>query len=363
MRASVEPRQAAQPYDINQRRHTHSSRDAAPPRGYYQLHTRHASRSHSNSPHASDPSVNAAAMPRPSPPATMGERQPAHATSTLKLGVVRLGKLCGKHKYMVIDATDIPFVRQFAFQARLELDRDGTGARIVAYAYHVMGQGCSTTSHTRSERPRSSAAALTSPNGEESGTGDADDAPVASMSSMLNEGPFHDLLWQYHFGKIPSGYTLRHRNSVSVDNRISNLDLVPLDQSYLLWSRRAVPQSQSGDASIYVAALNQLREQEREVVEGCHVGAGSAAFSVYPSLALDANGDAFFETGDAALFYECQNVSCTQMESEIREFHLCGRCRVARYCGPACQQMDWNRHRLECIPFRGYDGAMSPNAR
>jgi hypothetical protein len=34
----------------------------------------------------------------------------------------------------------------------------------------------------------------------------------------------------------------------------------------------------------------------------------------------------------------------------------CGRCRVARYCGPACQQADWPRHRAECTAPPGGGG-------
>eukprot|EP01136_Pigoraptor_vietnamica_P022867 Opistho-1_new@6253 len=246
--------------------------------------------------------------------------------STLKLGVVRLGKLCGKHKFMVVDAQDISFVRQFAFQARLELDRDGTGARIIAYGY------------------------VASPSGDECVP------PVAVLPIHFpTEGPFHELLWQYHHGPIPRGLTIRHKNLVSVDNRLVNLELVPCEMSHLLWNRRA--QGADGDASVYVAALNQLQFQDDP--DEC----GAGGYNVYPSVALDSNGDAFLETGDAALFYECHNMACTKMESEIREFHLCGRCRTARYCGSGCQQMDWSRHRLECVQFRGNNDASVPSAR
>ncbi|KAI9002053.1 hypothetical protein DFJ74DRAFT_696450 [Hyaloraphidium curvatum] len=28
----------------------------------------------------------------------------------------------------------------------------------------------------------------------------------------------------------------------------------------------------------------------------------------------------------------------------------CARCKATPYCGPACQKMDWPRHKLTCVP-------------
>lgn len=33
---------------------------------------------------------------------------------------------------------------------------------------------------------------------------------------------------------------------------------------------------------------------------------------------------------------------------QLREFNICGRCQVARYCGSQCQQKDWSAHKKHC---------------
>lgn len=33
---------------------------------------------------------------------------------------------------------------------------------------------------------------------------------------------------------------------------------------------------------------------------------------------------------------------------QLREFNICGRCQVARYCGSQCQQKDWPAHKKHC---------------
>lgn len=36
------------------------------------------------------------------------------------------------------------------------------------------------------------------------------------------------------------------------------------------------------------------------------------------------------------------------VSSQLREFNICGRCQVARYCGSQCQQRDWPAHKKQC---------------
>lgn len=36
----------------------------------------------------------------------------------------------------------------------------------------------------------------------------------------------HDLVWEAHFGAIPAGHEIHHRNETKTDNRIENLQLV-----------------------------------------------------------------------------------------------------------------------------------------
>lgn len=40
--------------------------------------------------------------------------------------------------------------------------------------------------------------------------------------------------------------------------------------------------------------------------------------------------------------------SVTCVSFQLREFNICGRCQVARYCGSQCQQKDWPAHKKHC---------------
>ena len=40
-------------------------------------------------------------------------------------------------KYALLDERDISLVHEYTFEARTEVDRNGCGASIFAYAYHI----------------------------------------------------------------------------------------------------------------------------------------------------------------------------------------------------------------------------------
>ena len=79
-------------------------------------------------------------------------------------------------KYTLLDERDIGLVHQFTFEARLEVDRNGSGARVFAVCY-LYEEGRETGVHVE------------------------------------------DLLWQRHHGGVAPGWAVVHINCVTVDNR------------------------------------------------------------------------------------------------------------------------------------------------
>ncbi|XP_045198077.1 zinc finger MYND domain-containing protein 19-like [Mercenaria mercenaria] len=218
-----------------------------------------------------------------------------------KLGIVRLGQAAGKIKYALLDERDISLVQDYAFEARTEIDQDGTGAKVYAYAYR-MHSGRHTGQH------------------------------------------LHEIIWERHSGGIAPGWKVIHKNNITVDNRLENLCLVPEHFKQVSCPETELSSKYSKDQSLYWIAVQQLHN-----IDPLHHHIQESIFT----RLLDRDGDpvceevAISESG-CVLFYECHYPPCTNMEKHIREFSICGRCQTVRYCGVGCQQKDWPVHKQLC---------------
>lgn len=288
------------------------------------------------------------------------------ATGGLKLGIVRLGRAAGKTKYTLLDERDICLVHEYTFEARTEIDRNGCGATVYAYAY-LYDQGRHTGDYVQ------------------------------------------DILWRRHRGGVAPGFKVVHKNGVSVDNRLDNLEVVqdtpsgpggrqaacarcrqsaagvrptlaPVDTPVSLSNIPATihpsnkPVSGEGvdskptglqvgsavsdlrqarsqctctaqtqpavqpEQSLYWIAIQQLPQ---ESLEECFTETTIMRY-------YNSNGEVIEDEDDSFSYYECRNPPCTRIEKELREFSICGRCQEARYCGTSCQQKDWPSHKRVC---------------
>ncbi|KAH9507345.1 Zinc finger MYND domain-containing protein 19 [Bulinus truncatus] len=144
--------------------------------------------------------------------------------SGLKLGILRLGRVAGKSKYALLDERDISIVQQHAIEPRVEVDKNGNGARIYAVA-HDIGK-------TRS-----------------------------------NGRYLHEFLWERHKGGIAPGWKVIHKNNVTVDNRLDNLELVKDDGMMLHHhDEGSGAQTKNRENSLYWITVTQLLGDPLEMI-------------------------------------------------------------------------------------------------
>lgn len=233
-------------------------------------------------------------------------------------------------KYALLDERDIGLVHEYAFEARTEIDKNGCGATIFAYAYQY-------------EQGRSSGIYV------------------------------QDLLWERHRGDVEPGFRVVHKNCISVDNRLENLMLVP-EALAPRWCQHNTVKALSSASSSSKKPRNKLsiqtlisikqdspsaskviikddedlaRERNRHQ---CGASAENREQSLYwvaiqqlPPEPLDEQysggetmimryynsyGEIVEEEDDSLCYYECRYPPCTRIERELREFSICGRCQV-----------------------------------
>jgi hypothetical protein len=269
---------------------------------------------------------------------------------TVRLGIVKLGTAVGKMKYALIDETDIPVIHEYKFDARLEIDKNGDGIRVIAMGH-----------------------------------------PKSAKHGPL---PLQNILWQHRHGPIEDGYTVLHLNGITMDNRVDNLTLVPkwcsrreqdailqarctepsiwepavrdpvepsvpyptqtresldgeifsddeFDEPFSPGERNKIEKRRRGENSLYWKAITQLLTNETDEQRNASGAPFSRAYYTTDGELISRDCPSFY-------FFECHLPACTAVETEPREFAMCGRCQQARYCSRDCQQLDWTSHRDNC---------------
>ncbi|XP_055925972.1 zinc finger MYND domain-containing protein 19-like [Argiope bruennichi] len=125
-------------------------------------------------------------------------------------GLVILGPAAGKLKYTLLDKQDITLLQNHLLEAYVEIDRNGQGAQIFAFAYDVK-------------------------KGKESGR------------------YVHEILWEKYYGGIAPGFKVVHKNGITVDNRVENLMLCPKNVSHSQCASQKSPED-----SLYWAAVVEM---------------------------------------------------------------------------------------------------------
>ena len=58
--------------------------------------------------------------------------------------------------------------------------------------------------------------------------------------------------------------------------------------------------------------------------------------------------ESFIEKNCATPYAACGNASCTNIETEVKEFCKCSKCKSIAYCSRECQRKGWKDHKESC---------------
>ncbi|KAK7095525.1 zinc finger MYND domain-containing protein 19-like [Littorina saxatilis] len=221
-------------------------------------------------------------------------------STTLKVGILRLGRVAGKTKFALIDEADIPIVEKYAVEGRVEVDKNGQGAAIHAFAFDC-------------------------------------------VKGRKTSQKLQDILWEKRRGGIAPGWKVVHTNQVTMDNRQENLCLVRESDLMPAVAEETTdtmppPNRKNAENSLYWLTVQQLMNDPSE----------HRLNEKMCTHCFDSDGHIISGTEESLMYYECHYAPCSKMERDLREFSICGRCQFVRYCGQRCQEKDWPMHKYFC---------------
>jgi hypothetical protein len=151
---------------------------------------------------------------------------------------------------------------------------------------------------------------------------------------------FHEQLWVQRYGDIPRHCKIVHKNGITVDNRVANLEVeetFPAAGGGVAGSRRVLsPEERTrrlrgGD--LYRFAMSELP-----------LFGPRTALEQHQRM-LDPDG-----VQGAALnytFYECRNPACCTLLHAAAAWVPCA-CKESRYCSQRCLDLDSRQHSTDC---------------
>ena len=153
---------------------------------------------------------------------------------------------------------------------------------------------------------------------------------------------FHELLWQHHHGALPEGHVVCHRNGITVDNRLANLELLP-EETAAAQAAQAADGAGSRRRSSELYRLAVARLPAADLEDAGSRGEGERMTPDGVSVVVDA---VELEQGGDPIFSECMRAECCRIETA--PFLRCPACGVARYCSPGCMRLDQEAHARDC---------------